>query len=158
MLDDDTKGVVRHITLRSVFLRRKNSVTVIIPNSHVMNKPVVNWNYSRTFFAFDDIMITVSYSVDPLRVKELILKVLDNNINILKNPAPIVQLQNFVDNGFQFMVRAFLSPDKVLDQFDIASDVRLELVRVLRAHAIEVASPTRVVKLMSSSSMDFETK
>ncbi len=156
MLDEDARGVVRHITLRSVFLRRKNSVTVIIPNSHVMNRPVVNWSYSRTFFAFDDIFLIVPFHVDPSQVKELILKGLDNNINILKNPAPIVQLQNFVDNGFQFMIRAFLSPDKVLDQYDIASDVRLELVRVLRSHNIDVASPTRLVKLVSTNLSNVE--
>ena len=47
-------------------------------------------------------------------MKELMLDVLDKNINILKNPAPIVRLEDFMDNGFQFMVRGYLSPDKVL--------------------------------------------
>lgn len=148
-IDEDVTGVVRHVTLRSVVLRRKNSVTVIIPNSHVMTRPVTNWSYSRTFFAFDDILITVPYAADPARVKELMTSVLNDNPHILKSPNPIVWLNSFTDNGFQFMVRGFLSPDKVLDQFEIASNVRLELVRVLRDHGIDVASPTRLIKLVS---------
>ena len=113
-----------------------------------MMRPVTNWNYSRTYFAFEDMYLTVSYTCDPNCVKELMLDVLDKNVNVLKNPAPIVRLHEFTDNGFQFMIRGFLSPDKVHDQFDIASDVRLELVRVLRAHGIEVGSPTRVLRLV----------
>ena len=46
------------------------------------------------------------------------------------------------------MVRGFLSHDKVPDQFDIASDVRLELVRVLRANGFEVGTPTRVLRVI----------
>jgi small-conductance mechanosensitive channel len=153
-IDDEVMGVVRHINFRSTLLRRNNSVTVIIPNSHVMTRAVTNWNYSRNFFAFEDIFLTVPYTSDPALVKELILKVLDSNINVLKNPAPIVRLREFTDNGFQFLIRGFLSPDKVLDQFDIASDVRLELVRVLRAHGFDVASPTRILRMVSSKPTD----
>lgn len=153
-IEGEVSGVVRHITLRSVVIRRKNSVTVIVPNSHVMTKPVINWNYSRTFFAFDDIMLTIPYSADPSLAKELILKVLHTNINILKNPAPIVWLNEFTENGFQFLVRGFLSADKVLDQFDIASDIRLELVKILRANNIEVASPTRILRVIQSKDSD----
>lgn len=144
-IDENVIGIVRHITLRSIILRRKNSTTIIVPNSQIMTNAIVNWNYSRTFFAFEDIRLTVSYSADPAQVKQLILKVLENNMNILKNPAPIVRLNDFTENGFLYIVRGFLSPDKVIDQFDIASDVRLELVRVLRENGIKIASPTRIL-------------
>lgn len=147
-IDPDLQGVVRHLTLRSIVMRKNNSVNVIIPNSFVMTRPVTNWNYSRTYFAFEDIMMTVIYAADPTFVKKLILDVLDKNSNILKNPAPIVRLNDFTDNGFVFLVRGFLSADKVLDQYDIASDVRLELVRTLRTHGLDVGSPTRVLKVV----------
>ncbi len=153
-VDPDLQGVVRHLTLRSIFIRKNNSVTVIIPNSFIMTRPVVNWNYSRTYFAFEDIHLDVAYSTDPFKVKELLLDVLDRNVNLLKNPPPIVRLHSFTDNGFQFMVRGFLSPDKVHDQFDIASDVRLELVRTLRAHGMDIGSPTRVLRLVQEKSQE----
>ena len=153
-IDPELTGFVRHVTLRSIIMRRNNSVTVIIPNSLIMTKPVTNWNYSRTYFAFEDILVTVAYAANPALVKELILDVLDKNINVLKNPAPIVRLNDFSDNGFIFMARGFLSPDKVADQYDIASDVRLEIVRTLRARGLDVGSPTRVLRLIQEKVKD----
>jgi len=147
-IDEHTTGIVRHLTPRSVVLRRKNSVTVIVPNSYFITKPVVNWNYSRTFFALSDIFLTVPYSTDPDKVRSLILKVLDSNLNILKTPSPIVLLHDFVDNGFQFMIRGYVTADKVLEQWEISSALRLDIVRALRAATIEVASPTRVLKVL----------
>ena len=44
-------GVVRKITPRSVMLRRKNSTTIIVPNSHIVSKSIENWNYVRNFIA-----------------------------------------------------------------------------------------------------------
>lgn len=147
-LDENTRGVVRHINFRSVVLRKKNSVTVIIPNNYFINRQVTNWNYSRTFFAFDDILLVVPYTSDPQKVKEVIQKTLSSNLNILKTPSPFINLRDFVENGFQFLIRGFMSPEKVLDQFDIASDIRMELVRNLREVGIQIATPVRTIKLV----------
>ncbi len=150
-ITEDINGIVRHITLRSVILRRKNSVTIIVPNSQIMSNPVVNWNYSRSYFAFDDILVIVPYSADPEKVRDLLFKVIDSNINILKNPVPIVWLHNFTENGYQFLVRGYISFDRVLEQWDIASNVRLTLVKVLRNNGIQIASPVRFLKILDSN-------
>lgn len=147
MLEPEVMGVVRQITPRSTILRRRNSVTIIVPNSDIITKSVTNWNYTRTFFAFEDIFITVPYAVDAHKIRHLILKVLDENPNILKNPAPIVWLHNFIDNGFQFLVRGYLTADKTLQQWDISSEVRLEIVKRLREEGITIASPTRHIRI-----------
>lgn len=144
-IDDKIIGVVRQINLRSIILRSKNSVTVIIPNSYIMNNPVTNWNYSPTFFATNDISITIPYKFDPKLVRELIFKVLDQNINILKNPAPIIWLSDFAENGFLFTVRGFLSPDKVLDVWQITSDIRIEIIKILKENNIKIATPSRII-------------
>lgn len=146
-MGDDIIGVVRHITLRSIVVRKKNSVTIIVPNSYIVNHAITNWNYSPTFFAFNDIHLKIPYSADADQVKNLILTILDNNINILKSPAPIVWLSDFVENGFEFTIRGFLSPDKVLDMWEINSQVRFEIVRVLRENKITFACPTRTIIL-----------
>jgi small-conductance mechanosensitive channel len=151
MIDDNVTGVVRHITPRSVVLRRRNSVTVIVPNSQIITRPTTNWNYTRSFFAFNDMLITVPYTADPQAVQQLLFKVLDGNINILKNPAPLVWLNDFTDNGFQFLVRGFLTADKVLEQWEISSQIRLEIVRLLRVQGYDIASPTRNLRIVSSA-------
>lgn len=143
--DEENSGVVRRITPRSVELRHKNSTTVIIPNVMATTRSVSNWNHARGFIAFDDIMITVPYKVDPEKVKEILLRVLDESRVVLKNPRPVVRLDNFTDLGFEFMVRGFLSSNHTLDMWDIASDMRLAMVKRLREHGIDIAYPVRIV-------------
>lgn len=145
VIDENINGVVRRITPRSVELRRKNSTTVIIPNMQVTNKTVANWNHARGFIAFDDIQVTISYKVDPAVVKELLMRVLDESRVVLKNPRPIVRLDNFSELGYVFMVRGYLSSNHTLDMWDIASDVRFAIVKRLHEHNIEIAYPVRIV-------------
>jgi small-conductance mechanosensitive channel len=138
-------GVVRKITPRSIVLRRKNSTTLIIPNSYTMNQTIENWNYTRNFVAFNDISITVEYAADPEKVKGLLYQVVEEHQNVLRNPKPIVRLDDFGVYGYVFLVRGYISPVYVLEMWDIASDLRLAMVKRLRENGIFVAIPIRKV-------------
>lgn len=144
-VEDGVQGVVRKITPRSVVLRRKNSTTVVVPNTEMINKPLTNWNYVRNFVAFDDIIITVYYQEDPEKVRDLLLEVLDAYPRILKNPKPVIRLDDFTERGLLFMVRGYLSSNYTLDMWDVASDIRINILKTLRANGIEIALPSRVI-------------
>lgn len=144
-MDDQINGVVRRITPRSVEIRRKNSTTIVVPNIQVTTKPLANWNHARGFIAFDDIMVTIPYKVDPEQVRELLMRVLHESRVVLKNPRPVVRLESFSDLGFVFLVRGFLSSNHTLDMWDIASEIRFAIVKRLREHGIEIAYPVRIV-------------
>lgn len=144
-IDDEVMGVVRKITPRSVVLRRKNSTMIVVPNSYVTNHPIINWNYIRGFIAFNDITVTISYKDDPIKAKEIFERVLDSGPYILKNPKPVVRLENFGVHGYEFMLRGYISSNYTLDQWNIASDIRLQLVKVLREHKMHLALPIRMM-------------
>lgn len=145
LISPEIQGVVRQVTPRSVILRRKNSFTIIVPNSKLITHEINNWNYARNYIAFDDILFTVPYDSDPVLVKQIALKVLDQHPNILKSPAPVIRLEDFAQDGFRFLVRGFITDKYILDRWDIASAVRFEIVRVLREHGIRIAVPTRYI-------------
>ncbi|MBI2775276.1 mechanosensitive ion channel [Candidatus Dependentiae bacterium] len=145
MIDTDYEGVVRKITPRSIILRRRDSYTIIVPNSMILSRPINNWNYARNFIGFDDIDFTVPFDTDPVKVKSLILQVLENNPDVLKSPRPVVRLNDFDENGFRFKVRGFVSDVNIMRKWDIASDVRLGLTKLFREHNIKIAVPTRVI-------------
>ena len=140
-IDENTLGVVRQITPRAVVLRRKNSITIIVPNSYVVSHALINWNYVRKFIAFDDIIVTIHYTDDPVLVKKLLQEVVESHPKVLKNPKPIIRLDDFGEYGFKFMVRGYLSDIYTLDQWEIASDVRLAIVQRLRQENITIAIP-----------------
>lgn len=147
------RGVIRKITPRSVVLRKNNSVTIVVPNSHIIASSILNWNYSRGFIGIDDLSFVVPYGTDPEKVRQIILTVLDTNKVILKSPAPTVRLSRFAENGLEFTVRAFVSSVQVLNQWEIASEIRFALVSKLSQAGIELAAPLCVVKLVPSSTL-----
>jgi len=144
--DPNISGVVRQINPRSTIVRHKNSTSFVVPNSHIITKTVKNWHYTRTFTAFDDIWITLPYRFNPDHIRDVIFHVLEENVNVLRNPRPVVRLERFTENGFQFRVRGYITADKILDMFDISSQVRLAIIRRLRDEDIAIAEPVRIMK------------
>jgi small-conductance mechanosensitive channel len=142
-IDENTMGVVRRITPRALVLRRRNSTTIVVPNSYMFSRAITNWNYVRKYIAFDDISILVHFNQDPELVRQLLQDATEVHPKVLKNPRPIVRLDNFAQYGYQFMVRGFISDVYTLDQWDIASEIRLLIVKKLREHHIDIAIPVR---------------
>lgn len=144
-VDDTIMGVVRKITPKSVVLRYKNSTTFVVPNTQIINKAVVNWNYARNFIGLDDIYITVGYGENPALIKDLLLKVADAHPKVLKNPKVIIRLHDFQEYGYQFMVRAYVSSNFTLEMHDISSEIRLSIAKALHENNIHIAVPVRQI-------------
>ncbi len=149
-LDEETSGVVRRITPRCVVLRKQNSFSMIVPNSKMMTAVIANWDYSKSFVAFPDITVAVRYFEDPFFVRELLLKAIEETDNILKNPTPVIRLEEFGVNGYVFLVRGFISSEKTLDQWDIASNARFAIVKILRSNGIELSFPVQIIHLKNN--------
>jgi len=158
-IDPDTSGVVRKITARSVIVRRKNSTTLVVPNSYVISRSIENWNYVRNFIAFNDINLTVIYKSDPLHTKKVLLRVVESHPNVLKNPKPVIRLDEFSELGYVFLIRGFISSAYTLDQWDIASDIRFSVIKALREEGIEIAVPVRrIIDVHMNKAQDPYTK
>ena len=85
------------------------------------------------------------------------MRVLDESRVVLKNPRPVVRLENFTDLGYVFLVRGFLSSNHTLDMWDIASDIRFAIVKRLHEHGIEIAYPVRIM-VSNSGTIDRKKK
>lgn len=138
---EEYAGVVRKITPRSVTLREKNAVHIVVPNSQITRVPIANWNQGKAFFTFQDLVIPVSYEADPFKAREIFTKVFAQNRYVLKNPAPIIRLDSFSSNGYIFVVRGYISSAYVMNQWDIKSDIALAIVREFSQANIKFAIP-----------------
>jgi small-conductance mechanosensitive channel len=154
-IDSDTMGVVRKVGPRAVILRRKNSVSIVVPNSTILKSALYNWNYTRSYIGLEDISFCVSFGTDIQLVKKICLEVLDEDQDILKVPQPFVRLDSFEDKGYLFMIRGFVSSGNTLRQWDIASNVRFNLVDKLSKAGVQIAGPS-VKVLIKNSSFDVE--
>lgn len=146
-VDAEIMGVVKKISPRAVILRKKNSVTILVPNSLMLKAALFNWNHTRGYVAFDDIIFSVSFTQDPLEVKKILQQTILSHPDVLKVPEPVVRLDDFSDKGYTFMVRGYISSGNTLNQWTIASDVRIAIVAALKQKGIEVAEPVLRVKM-----------
>lgn len=142
-IDENISGIVRKITPRAVIIRRKNSTTLVVPNFSIISKTIVNWNYTSGFIAFGDIYVRIDYAEDPEKVRRLLFEALESHPSVLKNPKPMVRLDEFGMYGYTFTVRGFLSSMYVLDQWDIAADIRIRILKKLHEHKIRIARPAQ---------------
>lgn len=149
-IDSEIVGVVKKISARAVILRRKNAVTIVVPNSVILKSALYNWNYTRGYVAFDDIIFSVPFHTDPAEVKKVLYQAVLSNPDVLKVPEPIIRLDDFSDKGYTFMLRGYISSGNTLNQWVIASDVRILVVAALKAQGIEVAEPVIRVSMQKS--------
>lgn len=84
----------------------------------------------RNYIAFDDIFIIIPYKEDPQKVKDLLTQSVATHPNILRNPKPVIRLEDFNEFGYLFLVRGFISSAFTQDMWDIASDVRLVIAKI----------------------------
>lgn len=146
-LDNETCGVVRTISPRSVVLRRKKGFCLIVPNSRIIRETIVNWDYNLNFIACPDIIVKIPYRFSAEKARDVFRQAIEKCSNVLRLPAPVIRLDDFGEYSFTFMVRVFTSPENTLLQWEIASEVRFAIDKLIRENDMELAFPIRVVKL-----------
>jgi len=150
-IDRDVMGVVRKVGPRAVILRSRNSVNLVVPNSTILKSALYNWNYTRSYIGIDDILFCVPFGTDINLVRKICFEVLDEDPDILKVPQPLVRLHDFDDKGYLFMLRGFLASGNTLRQWDIASNLRFNLVAKLSKSGIQIAGPS--IKIFVKNSL-----
>ena len=137
-------SVVKKIGLRSSILETRGNMTVIMPNSQLVNQRVLNWNHFNERVRFD-LSVGVAYGSDTEQVKNILLKVVSENPQILKYPKPLVRFENFGDSSLDFKV--FFFSKKLIEINDIKSDLRFSIDKLFREHKISIPFPQREINI-----------
>ena len=79
------EGTVEDIQIRATFLRSYDGRRLVIPNATVYTSPItVNTAYNRRRCEF---VVGIGYDDDIDKAKAIINRILENNANVLGNPA-----------------------------------------------------------------------
>lgn len=147
-LDNDTRGTVHLISLRSTTIRTARNIFVVVPNRRLISNTILNWGAGRVPIGME-IDIRVAYGSNIELVRQIINDVLNEHPLILRIPATSIRLEEFGDFDLQFLVRAFINARKVREMWSIASDVRIALYKAFEEHKVEIPFPQQVVQLAS---------
>lgn len=108
-------GVVKEIEIFTTKMVSPENKLIIVPNGAMANGNIVN--YSAEGKIRVDTVIGVAYEEDIKKTKEVLLEVLTSNPQVLKDPAPSVNVLELGDSSVNFAVRPFCKPEDYWDVY-----------------------------------------
>lgn len=140
---EDRKGTVHKISARTTTIVNSLNHSIVIPNREFLSKVLTNWGHGRFAVGFE-IDVRVRHDSDQEAVKRVLGSVVQGNPIVLRVPAVVVRLEAFEENALYFLVRAFISSRRVKDQWEIAAQMRMEILKAFREHDIKLAVPSLI--------------
>lgn len=100
-------GCVNAIQIFNTILKTPDNKTVIIPNGGLSTSSMVNYSTEATRRV--DWTFGIAYGDDIDKAKKVLTELLMSNDNVLKDPAPFVELGELADSSVNFTVRAWVN-------------------------------------------------
>lgn len=119
---DAVSGKVISINIFNTVLWTTDNKSVVIPNSTVVNNPVINYDSRPTRRV--DFTFSVAYGSDMKKVSKVILEVIEKQNKILKDPSPFVRMSKQAFSAVEFSVKVWTMSN---DYWDVYYDM-IELV------------------------------
>lgn len=143
---DNSAGTVEMIGNRSTRIRRVDGVHMLVPNSQMLERIVVNWTLIDKNIR-SIVRVGVAYGSPVRKVAELIRQAVDENPNVLRDREPVVVFEDFGDNALVFEVFFWAELSNQREQRQIRSEVRFRIDELFRENDIVIAFPQRDVRL-----------
>jgi small-conductance mechanosensitive channel len=150
---DSNRGIVESIGNRSTRIKRVDGVHLLVPNSQMLERMVINWTLVDRDFR-TSVRVGVVYGSPVRRVEELLFKAADEQNETLKDPPPIVVFEDFGDNALIFDVFFWCKAMGERELRLIRSDIRFRIEQSLGENDIVVAFPQRDVHLYTHTPIE----
>lgn len=144
---DGRQVTVERIGARSTIVRSGDNTHIVVPNSQLLDRSVINWTLS------DDIVrrkiaVGVVHGTPTREVDRVLREVLRGHEQVLPEPAPRVMFIEFGDNALRFEA-IFWS--HVGDFVEVENEVRHRIATALAEAGITLANPSHDVNLHSAA-------
>jgi small-conductance mechanosensitive channel len=146
---ENAKGTVEQINTRSTRIRRVDGVHLLIPNSKLLENTVVNWTLVDKLVR-TSVKVGVAYGSPAKKVAALIMQAAVEQVEVLKDPQPLVIFDDFGDNSLVFEVSYWIESTADGGMRVTRSNIRFRLDELFEEHHIIVAFPQRDVHLDGS--------
>ena len=150
---DSFHGVVENIGTRSTRIRRTDGVHLLVPNSALLERTVVNWTLVdrevRT-----TIRVGVEYGSPVRKVADLILQAVTEQAEVKTEPHPSVVFEDFGDNSLVFDTYFWCDVGGEKFLREIRSAIRFRICDMFEANDIIVAFPQRDVHLDTKNALE----
>ena len=119
----DLEGVVKSITMFYTTIVTLDNKIIQLPNGNLSNSNIVNYSAKKTRRV--DIDISVAYSTNIDKLREVINEVVDNNKLVLQDQAKEIRLKNYGDSALIFTLRVWTKTENYWNlYFDLMESVK----------------------------------
>ncbi|MGI9105240.1 MAG: mechanosensitive ion channel family protein [Pyrinomonadaceae bacterium] len=143
-----TEGRVQTINLRTTSVLTNDRITVIVPNSKLVNDNLVNWSYADRR-ARISVPVGVSYNSDVDLVTNTLLRAAEGVNHVLPEPKPSVQFLGFGESSLDF--RLLVWTDRPRRHPQIKSETNYHIWRLFKEAGIEIPFPQRDLNLRDAT-------
>ena len=133
-------GNVSSMGLRSSKVKTFDGSEVIVPNSNLVSKEVINWTLSDNQRRLT-IPVSVAYGADPHKVLDIMKEVVANHPKVLAFPNLLTLFDGFGDNSLNFRVLFWVN---FSESMVVKSEVAMSIFDSLQQAGIEVPITQRV--------------
>jgi len=133
-----TEGRVTSINLRTTVVQTNDRISVIVPNSKLVNQNLVNWSYAGRRSRVS-IPIGVASDADVNVVTQTLLRAAEGVQYVIADPKPNVQFVGFGDYTLNF--RLLVWTDRPRRYVQIRSDINYRIWQLFKEAHIEIPNP-----------------
>lgn len=140
----DVSGTVTSMDIMCVTLTSGDNKKITMNNKNVWGSTIVNYSYidKRRL----DMTVSVDYSTDTDKAKNIIRALIMSYPEILPDPAPVVEVNNYGASSIDIIVRPYVLPS---DYWKVYWRFNAEVLKTLRANGMDMPFNQLVVHLDS---------
>ena len=145
---DNLEGNIVNISARATTIITNNNIAVIVPNSDLINKRVINWSHNNRDVRLN-FPVSVSYKEDPEAIRTLLLEVIKENHGVLTTPEPYIRFDEFGDSSLNFNLLVWTS--EYTDRPKILkSELYFAIFKKFKEKNVEIPFPQRDIHIKSN--------
>jgi small-conductance mechanosensitive channel len=140
---DGFEGKVSDIKTRYTLIRSITGREAIIPNEKLITERVENLSLADPKVLLLS-TITVGYDSNVAQVQKILCDAAAQSMRVLKDPAPVAHLSQFLADGLEFTLVFWIS-DPENGSLSVKGDINVAILEALRKAGVEIPYPQRVV-------------
>ncbi len=139
------EGDVKRISVRSTEIQLADHSTLIVPNSELITKSVLNKTMANAMGRLQ-VQFSVPLNIEPHRIRAIVLEVFAAEAMILDDPAPVAFVDNIADGRILFNCFAHTASPR--SAYPARSAALLAILQRLAEEDIDVGSVPQQLQLL----------
>ena len=119
-------GTVRKISIFNTEFATPDNQQVMVPNSAIMGNVITNVNANPTRRI--DLVIGISYADNIRLAKEILTRIIQEELRLLADPVPTIAVAELVDSSINLVVRPWVATNDYWQvRFDLIENIKVGL-------------------------------